>query len=91
MDDPIFIPIEQLEQKGGEPEEFTEVIAAMKAGLTGHVKIERAQRGKAKVNHSVASLTRRVVRKFVYSFLHLPDFSSLNRMNTLPERITMLV
>ncbi|ELU06451.1 hypothetical protein CAPTEDRAFT_215114 [Capitella teleta] len=36
VEDPIFIPIEQLEQKGGIPKEFTEVVAAMKAGLTGH-------------------------------------------------------
>jgi hypothetical protein len=46
VEDPIFIPIEQLEQKGGEPKEFTEVVAAMKAGKTGQMQMNHTQGGK---------------------------------------------
>ena len=49
MDDPIFIPIEQLEQKGGKPAEFSKVVQGMKAGKTGHLTIERARKGLGKV------------------------------------------
>ena len=49
VDDPIFIPIEQLEQKGGKPAEFSEVVREMKAGKTGHLRIKKARKGLGKV------------------------------------------
>ncbi len=49
VDDPIFIPIEQLEQKGGKPAAFSEVVSEMKAGHTGHKRIENARKGRGKV------------------------------------------
>lgn len=50
VDDPIFIPIEQLEQdKNGEPAEFSNVVKDMKAGKTGYRKIHKARKGKGKV------------------------------------------
>jgi len=48
--DPIFIPIEQLEQdKDGNPKEMSQVIKEMKDGLTGSMKIPRARKAKGKV------------------------------------------
>ncbi|XP_070555607.1 voltage-dependent calcium channel subunit alpha-2/delta-2-like [Ptychodera flava] len=45
VDDPIFIPISQLEQREGRPEEFTSVEDAMKRGDSGYLRIENAYRG----------------------------------------------
>ena len=53
VDDPIFIPIEQLEQKGGKPAEFSEVVREMKAGKTGHLRIKKARKGLGKVRSVV--------------------------------------
>ena len=50
MDDPIFIPIQQLEMKKGEPAEFSYVVRDMKLGLTGQQRILKARRGRGKVN-----------------------------------------
>ncbi|CAH1773823.1 unnamed protein product [Owenia fusiformis] len=49
LDDPIFIPIQQLEQdKKGSPPEFSTVLREMKAGKTGSLRIEKARRGTPK-------------------------------------------
>ncbi|CAD5114296.1 DgyrCDS3438 [Dimorphilus gyrociliatus] len=45
VDDPIFIPIEQLEQTQGEPRNFSRVVEEMKAGKTGQLTIKNARRG----------------------------------------------
>ena len=49
VDDPIFIPIEQLEQKDGKPEEFSSVVQDIKAGKTGHLRIEKGRKAVHKV------------------------------------------
>ncbi len=50
VDDPIFIPILQLEQdKKGHPAGFTQVYKDMQAGKTGHLRIEKGRRGRGKV------------------------------------------
>lgn len=48
MDDPIFIPIEQLETKGGQPADFYEVAKDMKAGKRGSRRIEKGRKGLGK-------------------------------------------
>ena len=51
MDDPIFIPIEQLEMnKDGQPAAFSQVIHDMKAGITGQKVIKNARKGIGKVS-----------------------------------------
>jgi len=53
VNDPIFIPIEQLEMnKDGQPVEFLNIIKEMKAGKTGSIKVPRARKGKGKVSPS---------------------------------------
>ena len=49
MDDPIFIPIEQLEQVQDKPTAFSQVAADMRAGKDGHVRIDDARPGRTKV------------------------------------------
>jgi voltage-dependent calcium channel alpha-2/delta-3 len=50
VNDPIFIPIEQLEQdKDGRPAKFSDVVKDMKAGRTGSLTVPRARKGKGKV------------------------------------------
>ena len=49
MDDPIFIPIEQLEQnKDGHPIEFSQIIRDMKEGREGQLYIPNARKGRDK-------------------------------------------
>ncbi|XP_013386854.1 voltage-dependent calcium channel subunit alpha-2/delta-2 [Lingula anatina] len=49
LDDPIFIPISQLEQdKEGHPTEFSKVLSEMVQGETGHLRIENGRRGSPK-------------------------------------------
>ncbi len=50
VDDPIFIPILQLEMdKEGHPAEFAQVVDAMQLGKTGRLRIEKARKGRYKV------------------------------------------
>ena len=58
VDDPIFIPVSQLEQdKDGHPAEFSKVEADMKAGKTGHLHIQKARKGRRKVSFEKLLLT----------------------------------
>ena len=51
LEDPIFIPINQLEQnKKNQPEEFSVVEKAMRAGKQGSLRIEKAPGGKPRVS-----------------------------------------
>ena len=50
VDDPIFIPILQLEMdKNGHPAEFAQVVKEMQLGKTGKIRIENARKGRGKV------------------------------------------
>ena len=50
VDDPIFIPILQLEMdKKGHPAEFAQVVKDMQLGKTGRIRIENARKGRGKV------------------------------------------
>ena len=50
LEDPIFIPINQLEQgKKNQPEEFSVVEKAMRAGKQGFLRIKKASGGKPRV------------------------------------------
>ena len=49
VDDPIFIPIEQLELKNGKPAEFSQVMKDMMARKSGHLRIEKGRKGLKKV------------------------------------------
>ena len=48
MDDPIFIPISELEQQQGKPAAFKKVENAMISGKTGSLRIPDALRGISK-------------------------------------------
>ncbi len=47
MEDPIFIPIEQLEQ---DKEGFSQIVMDMVAGKTGSLRVEQARKGRGKVS-----------------------------------------
>ena len=51
LEDPIFIPIQQLEKntETNEPEEFSEIERNMKLGKEGSLRIEKAKDGKPRV------------------------------------------
>ena len=50
LEDPIFIPINQLEQnKKNQPEEFSIVEKAMTSGKQGSLTIDKASGGKPRV------------------------------------------
>ena len=58
VNDPIFIPIEQLEMnKDGQPVEFLDVMREMKAGHTGSITVPRARKAKGKVRARARSGT----------------------------------
>jgi len=51
LEDPIFIPIQQLEQdKERKPEEFNEIEQAMREGKVGQLRIEIARDGEPRVS-----------------------------------------
>jgi hypothetical protein len=57
VNDPIFIPVEQLEQdKDGRPAKFSDVVRDMKASRTGNLVVPRARKGKGKVRQSKSLL-----------------------------------
>jgi hypothetical protein len=51
LEDPIFIPIQQLEKntETNKPEEFSEIERNMKLGKEGSLRIEKAKDGKPRV------------------------------------------
>lgn len=56
LEDPIFIPVSQLEQdRDGNPAEFSLIEEGMRKGETGICFIEKAKDGKARVRTSILS------------------------------------
>ena len=53
LEDPIFIPISQLEMHLGKPAEFLELQKQMLAGEIGMLKFPKARDGKARVRRMV--------------------------------------
>ena len=73
VDDPIFIPILQLEMdKKGHPAEFATVVKEMQLGKTGHLRIEKARSGRGKVGMNQCVLPNRLCTLFYVRLLTLP-------------------
>ena len=71
VDDPIFIPILQLEMdKKGHPAEFAQVVKEMQLGKTGHLRIEKARSGRGKVGMNQCILPNRTAICFMYVYLN---------------------
>jgi hypothetical protein len=64
MEDPIAVPIKDLEQdKNGNPKEFNQLMKNMTEGKTGNIRIVNANRLLPKVNNISKFLNQ---YKFVY-------------------------
>ncbi|XP_071807181.1 voltage-dependent calcium channel subunit alpha-2/delta-3-like [Asterias amurensis] len=75
VEDPILVPIRQLEQPEGEPKEFSDVIDAMLKGETGHIEIQNAQRGVPKGSFSDGVKRQVMPATYFYTHLDKTDYS----------------
>ncbi|CAI9736897.1 Hypothetical predicted protein [Octopus vulgaris] len=81
VDDPIFIPISQLERdKDGNPPEFGIIEQEMKAGLTGQIRINESKHGDARTYYYGA------LNESEYSFAYiLADTDMIFRRSQEPS------
>ncbi|XP_038057398.1 voltage-dependent calcium channel subunit alpha-2/delta-3-like [Patiria miniata] len=75
VEDPILVPIRQLEQPEGQPEEFSAVIDAMLKGETGYREIKNAQRGVPKGSFSDGVKRQVMPATYFYTHLDKTDYS----------------
>ncbi|KAK2155924.1 hypothetical protein LSH36_227g06072 [Paralvinella palmiformis] len=86
VDDPIFIPIQHLEQdKDRNPPEFSQVIKDMTAGKTGHIRVEKARKGRGG-KYLAATFYYAALNDSEYSFaFSLSDTDKVFRRAQEPE------